>query len=72
MTTQLQAPRSAPFALGFAQPRQAHPVAPFSYDRKQQVNVLTDGSRAADNLPLLMGTSTTTSTAGSATHNDDD
>jgi putative ATP-grasp target RiPP len=71
VTTQLAAP-PAPFALGFAQPRQAAPVAPFTYDKRQQLNVLADGSPAADNHAVLMSTAATSSTAGSKTHNDDD
>lgn len=69
--TQL-APVPPPFALGFAQPRQPEPITPFAYDQNQQLNILDDGSLAADNYTVLMSTATTTSTAGSATHNDDD
>ncbi|MFE0490135.1 putative ATP-grasp-modified RiPP [Streptomyces griseoaurantiacus] len=62
----------APFALGFAQPRQAKPSTPLTYDPRQQVSVTADGRPAAEDHILLMGTSVTTSTAGSKTHNDDD
>jgi putative ATP-grasp target RiPP len=71
VTTTLAAP-PAPFALGFAQARQAAPVASYAYDPRQQVNVVPDGRRAADDHIVLMGTGATTSTAGSKTHNDDD
>jgi putative ATP-grasp target RiPP len=64
---------TTPFALAYAEPRAATPVMPFTYDAKQQLNVCSDGKTlAADNWPVLMSTATTTSTAGSATHNDDD
>jgi putative ATP-grasp target RiPP len=63
---------TTPFALSYAQPRAAEPNTPFTYDPSQQLNVCGDGSRAADNWPVLMSTASTTSTAGSQTHNDDD
>ncbi|MFB7555332.1 putative ATP-grasp-modified RiPP [Streptomyces brevispora] len=61
-----------PFALKYATPRQPEPVTPFRYDDSRQMNVCPDGSPAAENYPVLLSTASTTSTAGSATHNDDD
>ncbi|MEU9405691.1 hypothetical protein AB0E08_08290 [Streptomyces sp. NPDC048281] len=63
---------AAPFALAFAQPREPEHATPYSYSAKHQINLCADGSRAADNHPMLMATSGTTSTAGSKTHADDD
>jgi hypothetical protein len=44
---------------------------PFAYDSELQLNVMADGSRAADDGPLMLLLGTTTSTAGSKTHFDD-
>ncbi|MFF5433395.1 putative ATP-grasp-modified RiPP [Streptomyces griseofuscus] len=60
------------FALDFAVPRQLEAVTDFTYDPEQQMNVLVGGGLAAENVAVLMSTAVTTSTAGSATHNDDD
>jgi putative ATP-grasp target RiPP len=61
-----------PFALAYAQPRQEAPPTPFAYDPATQTNLCADGTTAAANFPILLSTATTSSTAGSATHNDDD
>lgn len=61
----------APFALGFAQPRQAEPTLLYAFDPARQLNVLADGTLAADNPTVLQAGGTTTSTAGSKTHFDD-
>ncbi|MGC4946157.1 putative ATP-grasp-modified RiPP [Streptomyces sp. DT224] len=63
---------TAPFALQFTQPRKPEPVTPFTYDPERQLSVCPDGSPAATAYPILLRTETTSSTAGSATHNDDD
>ncbi|WP_030386546.1 putative ATP-grasp-modified RiPP [Streptomyces sp. NRRL S-241] len=60
------------FALTYAQPREAEPAMPYTYDKNKQMNVCPDGTLAAENYPLLMGTAATSSTAGSRTHSDDD
>ncbi|MCY0941933.1 hypothetical protein [Streptomyces antarcticus] len=60
------------FALAYAQPRTAEPAMLYAYDKNQQMNVCADGTLAAENYPILMGTSATSSTAGSRTHSDDD
>lgn len=60
------------FALKFAVPRQPEAVTAFTYDPAQQLNVCAGGGLAAENHSVLMSTAVTTSTAGSATHNDDD
>ncbi|MFF8696230.1 putative ATP-grasp-modified RiPP [Streptomyces sp. NPDC015144] len=61
-----------PFALTYAAPRPPAPATPFTYDAARQMSTCPDGALAAENYPLLLGTSSTTSTAGSATHRDDD
>ncbi|MFD5514093.1 putative ATP-grasp-modified RiPP [Streptomyces sp. NPDC127051] len=63
---------SAPFALKYTRPREAEPETPFTYNADRQLNVCADGSLAAENYTILMGTAATSSTAGSKTHSDDD
>ncbi|GAA0579682.1 putative ATP-grasp-modified RiPP [Streptomyces crystallinus] len=60
-----------PFALGFARPAPAQPVAPFTYDSGMQLNVLPNGAPAVTEADIITLGSATQSTAGSATHNDD-
>jgi putative ATP-grasp target RiPP len=59
------------FALAYAEQRAPEPETPFTFDPARQLNVCMDGSLAAENFPMLLVTSTTQSTAGSKTHNDD-
>ncbi|MFF3123384.1 putative ATP-grasp-modified RiPP [Streptomyces sp. NPDC057908] len=61
-----------PFALTYTTPRPPAPATPFTYDAVRQMNTCPDGTLAAVNYPVLTSTASTTSTAGSATHNDDD
>lgn len=61
-----------PFALKYATPRLPEPATPFTFDPARQMNICLDGSPAATNYPVLLSTASTTSTAGSQTHNDDD
>ncbi|MFF2405712.1 putative ATP-grasp-modified RiPP [Streptomyces sp. NPDC058092] len=63
---------TTPFALPYATPRPSEPAAPYTFDPASQMNTCPDGTLAAVNYPVLMSTASTTSTAGSATHNDDD
>jgi putative ATP-grasp target RiPP len=60
------------FALRYATPRETAPAPQYVYDPAQQLNQCPDGTLAAENYPMLLSTATTSSTAGSATHNDDD
>jgi putative ATP-grasp target RiPP len=60
-----------PFALSYATPRQPEPATPYSFDAERQLNVCPDGTPAAENVPVLLLTASTTSTAGSKTHFDD-
>lgn len=59
------------FALHYARPRQQAPITPFTYDPDQQLNLCSDGAPAATNVPVLIATASTTSTAGSSTNWDD-
>ncbi|MFF2013991.1 putative ATP-grasp-modified RiPP [Streptomyces sp. NPDC058195] len=61
-----------PFALAYTTPRTPEPATSFTYDAARQMNTCPDGTLAAENYPVLLSTASTTSTAGSATHNDDD
>ncbi|MFE2600092.1 putative ATP-grasp-modified RiPP [Streptomyces sp. NPDC059396] len=61
-----------PFALAYTTPRPPAPAMPFTYDAARQMSVCPDGSLAAVNYPALTSTASTTSTAGSKTHSDDD
>ncbi|WP_331764770.1 putative ATP-grasp-modified RiPP [Streptomyces sp. NBC_01238] len=63
---------TTPFALQYATPRLPEPATPYTFDPARQMNVCPDGTLAATNYPVLLSTASTTSTAGSATHNDDD
>ncbi|WP_327259985.1 putative ATP-grasp-modified RiPP [Streptomyces sp. NBC_01240] len=63
---------TTPFALQYATPRLPEPATPYTFDPARQMNVCPDGTLAAVNYPVLLSTASTTSTAGSATHNDDD
>jgi putative ATP-grasp target RiPP len=62
---------SEPFALGYARPAAGEPDVPYTYDPELQVNVLPDGTPAAEDHDVLRETTATTSTAGSKTHFDD-
>lgn len=59
-----------PFALTFAAPCPTRARVPYVYDAGRQVNVLPNGRPAVYDNVIMLGT-VTTSTAGSATHNDD-
>lgn len=60
-----------PFLLNYARPAAEDPDIPYVYDPERQVNVLPDGTPAAERLDVLRTLGTTTSTAGSKTHFDD-
>lgn len=60
-----------PFILGYARQAAGEPDVPYVYDPERQVNVLADGTPAAENHDVLRAVGTTTSTAGSKTHFDD-
>lgn len=62
---------SEPFLLRYARPAAEDPDVPYVYDPDLQVNVLPDGTPAAENHGVLRAVGTTTSTAGSKTHFDD-
>lgn len=62
---------SEPFALRYARPAAPDPDVPYTYDRDRQVNVLHDGTPAAQDQDVLRAVGTTTSTAGSKVHFDD-
>ncbi|MFD7860988.1 putative ATP-grasp-modified RiPP [Streptomyces sp. NPDC059783] len=61
-----------PFALQFATVRQPDAATSFSYDPTQQMSFLPDGTPAALAHAELLRTASTSSTAGSKTHSDDD
>lgn len=60
-----------PFALRYARPAAPAPGVPYVYDPDLQLNVLPDGTPAAEDHEVLRALGTTTSTAGSKTHFDD-
>ena len=60
-----------PFALRYARPAVKDPAVPYAYDPDRQLNVLPDGTPAAEDREVLRTLGTTTSTAGSKTHFDD-
>ncbi|MFH8805224.1 putative ATP-grasp-modified RiPP [Streptomyces sp. NPDC017936] len=60
-----------PFALRHARPAAPDPSVPYTYDPELQLNVLPDGTPAAEDHAVLRSLGTTTSTAGSKTHFDD-
>jgi putative ATP-grasp target RiPP len=60
-----------PFAFRYTRPAAEDPAVPYVYDPERQVNVLADGTPAAEDHGVLRTFGTTTSTAGSKTHFDD-
>ncbi|MER7488729.1 putative ATP-grasp-modified RiPP [Streptomyces sp. NPDC126497] len=60
-----------PFALRHARPAAPDPDVPYTYDPELQLNVLPDGTPAAEDHEVLRALGTTTSTAGTKTHFDD-
>lgn len=60
-----------PFALRYAEQPAPDPATPYTYDHNLQLNVLSDGTPAAERHDILRQVGTTTSTAGSKTHFDD-
>ena len=60
-----------PFALRHARPAAPDPAVPYTYDPDRQLNVMADGTPAAEHPDVLRTCGTTTSTAGSKTHFDD-
>jgi putative ATP-grasp target RiPP len=60
-----------PFALRHARPAADEPAVPYSYDPDLQLNLMSDGTPAAEHPAVLRELGTTTSTAGSKTHFDD-
>ncbi len=62
---------SEPFVLRHARPASPDPDVPYTYDPERQVNVMPDGTPAAEHPDVLRALGTTTSTAGSKTHFDD-
>ncbi|MFE9409357.1 putative ATP-grasp-modified RiPP [Streptomyces sp. NPDC006704] len=60
-----------PFALRFAHPAPATAPASFTYDSRQQLNVLPNGAPAVTDADVITLGTATQSTAGSQTHSDD-
>lgn len=61
-----------PFALSYAHARTPEVTELYTYDAQRQLNVLSDGTPAVERGAVLMATGSTSSTAGSKTHSDDD
>ncbi|MGY5627480.1 putative ATP-grasp-modified RiPP [Streptomyces sp. UC1A3] len=59
------------FALRYARPAAPDPAVPYAYNPDLQLNILSDGTPAAEDHGVLRILGTTTSTAGSKTHFDD-